>query len=84
MDKNIGILHLSDFHINEKNHSNIEKLIKLLYSDVGELLQEAHAEINMVCITGDLINSGQQHASELDMAFNLLGFNSPQLCCASL
>lgn len=72
MCKNIGILHLSDFHINQSNRTNIQKLIKLLYADLEKLLEDTDAEIDMICITGDLIKTGQNHNDETDLALNTI------------
>lgn len=68
MDKNIGILHLSDFHINESNKDSIIRLIKLMFEDAISLLSTTNTEVCLVCITGDLINRGQNHQVELDIS----------------
>lgn len=68
MDKRIGILHLSDTHISEKNKSTIDRLIALLEKDINSIQNEMCVDIKIVCISGDLINSGDNADVELDIA----------------
>lgn len=68
MNKRIGILHLSDAHISLKNKSTIERLIALLQKDIALVQEEMCVDIKMVCISGDLINSGDNADEELDIA----------------
>ena len=68
MDKRLGILHLSDAHISLKNKSTINRLIALLQKDITLIQNEMCVDIKMVCISGDLINSGDNADVELDIA----------------
>lgn len=68
MDKKIGILHLSDAHISKENKSTIDRLIALLQKDITLIQKEMYVDIKMVCVSGDLINSGDNADAELDIA----------------
>lgn len=68
MDRRIGILHLSDIHISLNNQKTIERLVGLLQKDIALLQAEKCVVIKMVCISGDLINSGDNANEELDLA----------------
>ena len=68
MDKRIGILHLSDAHISSKNKGTIDRLIALLKKDITLIQEEMCVDIKIVCISGDLINSGDNANKELDIA----------------
>lgn len=71
-DKDIGILHLSDVHICKANSERVKKLVDLLKNDI-HLLQEANKiKVRLVCITGDLINAGDNYNEELDLITDLL------------
>lgn len=68
MNKRIGILHLSDTHISEKNKITIDRLIALLEKDITSIQNEMCVDIKIVCISGDLINSGDNADVELEIA----------------
>ena len=68
MDKRIGILHLSDTHISSKNKTTIDRLVALLQKDITLIQKEKCVDIKVVCISGDLINSGDNADVELDIA----------------
>lgn len=70
MDKRIGILHLSDIHISQKNKDTITRLLTLLQKDITLIQQEKCIDIKMVCISGDLIDSGDNADVELEIAFD--------------
>lgn len=70
MDKKIGILHLSDIHISQKNKDTITRLLTLLQKDITLIQQEKCIDIKMVCISGDLIDSGDNADVELEIAFD--------------
>lgn len=67
MDKRIGILHLSDTHISSKNKTTIDRLVALLQKDITLIQKEKCVDIKVVCISGDLINSGDNADVELDI-----------------
>ena len=68
MNKRIGILHLSDTHISEKNKITIDRLIASLEKDITSIQNEMCVDIKIVCISGDLINSGDNADVELEIA----------------
>lgn len=71
MDKRIGILHLSDIHTSLKSRATIQRLIDLLRTDIRTLTETHNIEIKIVCISGDLINSGDDADAELDIALEV-------------
>ncbi len=71
MDKRIGILHLSDVHASEKSQDTIQRLVTLLKDDVSILKDKYNVDIKMVCISGDLINSGDAASVELEIALDV-------------
>ena len=70
MKKNIGILHLSDIHACANNEKSLYNLVELLKTDLDKLAIECDTEIEAICITGDLINSGDNIDAEMDIALN--------------
>lgn len=91
MDLRIGILHLSDIHISLNNQKIIERLVGLLQKDIALLQAEKCVVIKMVCISGDLINSGDNANEELDLALgsflqplmNILKLSEDSIFCRS-
>lgn len=71
MEKRIGILHLSDIHISSKSKETICRLIEHLKTDISHIQEEKNVEIKMVCISGDLINSGDNACAELEIALEV-------------
>lgn len=71
MDKRIGILHLSDIHTSLKTRATIQRLVDLLRTDIRTLIETHNIEIKLVCISGDLINSGDDADVELDIALDV-------------
>lgn len=67
MEKNIGILHLSDIHASQKNHKTIIQLTAQLQSDLQKVISENNMLIQAICITGDLINSGDNADEEMEI-----------------
>ena len=67
MDKNIGILHLSDIHANKNNQKTIIRLVEQLLIDLQTLIHENNISIQSICITGDLIRSGDNADEEMDI-----------------
>lgn len=70
MSKNIGILHLSDIHACAKNKQTLDRLVEKLKSDLDILQSENATEIKFICITGDLIHSGDKDDEEMDIVIN--------------
>lgn len=65
MEKSLGILHLSDIHASANNQKELARLTELLKHDLDKLTSEHSIDINAICITGDLINSGETADSEM-------------------
>ena len=61
--KKIGILHISDVHINASSISEIDLLVEKLINDIKKVKIENDINIDLICFTGDLIGRG-------DKAFN--------------
>ena len=72
MKKRIGILHISDIHAQEKNKKKLSLLKELLLRDATDLQVLYNTEIKAICITGDLINSGDLSETELDLVLSEL------------
>ena len=72
MKKNIGILHLSDIHACVESEKSLYDLVELLKADLDKVLGECETEIGAICITGDLINSGDNIDFEMDIALNAI------------
>lgn len=72
MNKNLGILHLSDIHASLKNKTKLQRLLSLLQADISTLIKNNNIDIKFVCITGDLINSGDNSNEELDVVFEIV------------
>ena len=58
MNERFGILHLSDIHASEKSKVTIQRLVGLLKTDIQTMQERHNVSIKMICISGDLINSG--------------------------
>lgn len=56
----IGILHISDLHIDEKSCGSIDSMLKKLVEDIKKVQQDADINIEFVCFTGDLVSRGDQ------------------------
>ena len=67
MEQNIGILHLSDIHVSKNNKETVKRLVELLLKDVETLKQIHNVSIDVICITGDLISSGDDAKEELEI-----------------
>ncbi len=72
MDKEIGILHLSDIHACIESKVTISRLTKLLIEDLMRIQSEYNTNISAVCISGDLIDSGDNSNTELDIVLTEL------------
>lgn len=70
MNERIGILHLSDIHACAENKVTIQHLVELLKKDIQTIQHEKNVTIKMACITGDLINSGDNADEELDIVYD--------------
>lgn len=60
--KKLGILHISDVHINASSISEIDSLVEKLIKDIAKVKSENGINIDLICFAGDLIGRG-------DMAF---------------
>lgn len=67
MDNRFGILHLSDIHACVNNQVTLQGLVKHLISDIEKVQTEYNVTIKVVCISGDLINSGDNSDEELEI-----------------
>lgn len=65
MNERFGILHLSDIHASEKSKATIQRLVDLLKSDIQTMQARHNVSIKMICISGDLINSGDDADAQL-------------------
>ena len=57
--KKIGILHISDVHINASSILEIASLVKKLIIDIEKVKDENNLQINLICFAGDLIEKGE-------------------------
>lgn len=64
---NIGILHLSDIHFCQENKETIIQLLDRLKTDLSNICSNEQLKIRLICITGDLINSGFKHDEEFKL-----------------
>lgn len=62
--KKIGILHISDVHIDKASISDIDSLVKKLIEDINTVKKENNVEIDLVCFAGDLISRGDKAFSD--------------------
>ena len=67
MNEQFGILHLSDIHASEKSKVTIQHLVDLLKTDLLAVQDRYNVPIKIICISGDLINSGDNSTVELDI-----------------
>ena len=67
MNERFGILHLSDIHASEKSKVTIQRLVGLLKADILTMQERHNVSIKMICISGDLINSGDEADVQLDI-----------------
>lgn len=72
MGERLGILHLSDVHACSENKTTIQRLTDHLKTDLKEIQERHNVSIKMVCISGDLINSGDMHNEDLEIVFDTL------------
>lgn len=63
----IGILHLSDFHMSFENKDKLNRLKDAFFKDVKYISEENKVKIEMICITGDMINRGSKSAEEYQL-----------------
>ena len=66
MAENIRILHISDIHYSNENELNFETHIKKPFF---EYLEKEKIEVDLICLTGDLINKGTGGFSTSDEGF---------------
>lgn len=68
--KKLGILHISDVHINASSISEIDSLVEKLIKDVEKVKTENGIKIDLICFAGDLIGRGDK-AFEDEMQIQL-------------
>lgn len=60
----INILHISDAHIKKESESDIKDIVYELCQDIVKVQKEKNITINVVCFSGDLIQSGSKACVE--------------------
>ncbi len=70
MGQNIGILHLSDIHVSSSSKSTVQRLVKLLQEDLLKMKEAHDFSVDAICITGDLISSGDCAEEELQIVLS--------------
>lgn len=70
MERNIGILHLSDIHASNNSKNTVQRLVKLLQVDLLDLKKNYDLDIEAICITGDLVSSGDCATEELQIVLS--------------
>lgn len=70
MGQNIGILHLSDIHASSSSKTTVQRLVKLLQEDLLEMKKTHNFSVDAICITGDLIASGDCAEEELPIVYS--------------
>lgn len=71
MNERLGILHLSDIHASSKSKVTIQRLVERLKTDIQTIQERQNVSIKMICISGDLINSGDNSDEELDIVLEV-------------
>ena len=71
MNERLGILHLSDIHASSKSKVTIQRLMERLKTDIQTIQERQNVSIKMICISGDLINSGDNSDEELDIVLEV-------------
>lgn len=56
--KKVGLLHLSDIHINKNSISDVDDLVEKLIKDINLVKEEQSINIDIICFAGDLIERG--------------------------
>ena len=69
MNERLGILHLSDIHACAKSKVTIQRLVDRLKTDIQTIQVQQNVSIKIICISGDLINSGDNSDEELHIVF---------------
>ena len=67
MNERLGILHLSDIHASAKSKVKIQRLVERLKADIQTIQERRNVLIKIICISGDLINSGDNSDEELNI-----------------
>lgn len=63
--RNINLIHISDLHMDSSNTGNLKSIIKSIIED---LKKQDDFAIDMICFTGDIINSGQNDGELYNVA----------------
>lgn len=72
MNERLGILHLSDIHASTKTKTALHRLVEQLKNDIQTVQKNHNVKIQMICISGDLINSGDNSDEELNIVLEEL------------
>ncbi len=72
MNERLGILHLSDIHASAQSKTNLHRLVEQLKNDIQAVQKNHNVKIQMICISGDLINSGDNSDEELSIVLEEL------------
>lgn len=59
-DEKLGILHISDIHIDADSISEIDTLVEKLVNDIKKVECENTITIDLICFAGDLIGRGDK------------------------
>lgn len=68
--RKLGIVHISDAHLQKKDIEEIKKIIEKLIEDVRKVASETDQIPNLICFTGDLIQRGD-YAKEVENEWKL-------------
>lgn len=68
--RKLGIVHISDAHLQKKNVTDIKKIVEKLIIDVEKISDETGQIANLVCFTGDLIQRGD-YAKEVENEWDI-------------
>lgn len=66
--RKIGILHISDTHIDCNSEREVKDIVTKLIVDIKKVMQENDINIDLICFTGDLINSGNRAKEDIPVA----------------
>lgn len=56
--KKLGILHISDIHIDKRSILQVDNLVNKLIEDIKNVEKEYNVNIHLICFAGDLIGRG--------------------------
>ena len=59
MMKKLGILHVSDIHIDASSITEVDIIVEKLLKDIKKVESENDIQIDLICFAGDLIGRGE-------------------------